>query len=171
MAKADLTAERLRELLHYNPETGVFTRRLCPNKPYLIGEIAGGTNARGYRMIRVENGRYSAHRLAWLYIHGKWPKDLIDHVNGVVDDNRINNLREATNHENQQNRKTTAGRGPFSLGTRYREDLKKKWLARIRVNGHLKILGYFDTQEEAHQAYVVAKSKYHTFNPVISNQQ
>ena len=53
-------------------------------------------------------------------------KDLIDHVNGVVDDNRINNLREATNHENQQNRKTTAGRGPFSLGTRYREDLKEK---------------------------------------------
>lgn len=171
MAKPDLTAERLRELLHYDPETGVFTRRTCPHRPDLEGKVTGRRDARGYFTVKLEMTKYQAHRLAWLYIKGVWPADLIDHINGIKDDNRIVNLREATNHENQQNRRTTAGRGPFSLGTQYREDLRKKWAARIRVNGHLKSLGYFDTQKEAHQAYLVAKSEYHTFNPTICNQQ
>ncbi len=169
-AEITLTAERLRELLLYDKNTGVFTWQVRPAYCINIGDVAGGEVTSGHLMIRVDGTRYSAHRLAWLYVNGVWPEDQIDHINGVRSDNRISNLREATRYENSQNRGTTNGRGPFSLGTSYRKDLQK-WSASIRVDGRLKSLGHFETQEEAHKAYAAAKLEYHTFSPISYGQQ
>lgn len=170
MTKTELTAERLREVLNYDPETGVFTWLIRSANCIQIGDVAGGAVTSGHLMIRVDGVRYSAHRLAWLYVYGYWPTEQTDHVNGIRNDNRIANLREATRYENSQNRGITKGRGPFSMGTSYRKDLQK-WSSHIRVNKKLKSLGHYATQEEAHMAYVAAKLEYHTFCPVAYNQQ
>lgn len=165
MAKTDLTAERLREALHYDPETGVFTRRASPYRPDLEGKIAGNKRTDGYWAVVLDRNVHFGHRLAWLYMLGVWPTKQVDHINGVRDDNRFANLREATNSENQQNRKTNVGRSESSRGTRHRKK-EGRWAAVIDVDGQRKSLGYFDTQEEARAAYVAAKEKLHTFCPV-----
>jgi hypothetical protein len=164
MAKTDLTAERLRELLHYDPETGVFTRLSCPYRRDREGQVAGSKRLDGYWAIVIKGDVHFGHRLAWLYTFGVWPTKQVDHINGVRDDNRLNNLREATNAENQQNRKTNVGQDESSRGTRHRKN--GRWAAVINVNGQRKSLGYYGTQEEARKAYVTAKEKLHTFCPV-----
>ena len=170
MAKTELTAERLRELLLYDPETGVFTWKVRPCQSLQINSLAGYKEPQGYWVICINGAYYKAHRLAWLYLHEAWPEDCIDHINGIRDDNRCVNLREATKFENQQNTKSKRGNGRFGLGTSYRKDVGK-WSSEIRFSGHRKYLGLFDTQEEAHQAYAAAKLKHHTFSPVAYSQQ
>ena len=88
-----LTAERLRERLHYDAGTGVFTRRVGSGHAR-TGEMAGSVHSTGYVRISIDGGKYTAHCLAWLYVHGVWPPDQIDHINGNRSDNRIANLRE-----------------------------------------------------------------------------
>jgi hypothetical protein len=86
----ELTAERLRELLNYDPDTGVFTWRVRPVHSHRVGDIAGSVRTtRGYRLIGVAGRVYKAHRLAWLYMMGEWPKDQIDHINRDPSDNRF----------------------------------------------------------------------------------
>lgn len=91
-----LTQEVLKSLLYYDPETGIFvwlvTRQRSP-----AGKEAGGYDEKGYRRICVNGTKVRAHRLAWLYMTGEWPEDQLDHINGLKDDNRFVNLREATN--------------------------------------------------------------------------
>ncbi|PNE10603.1 MAG: HNH endonuclease [Beijerinckiaceae bacterium] len=99
-----ITAERLRELLHYEPQTGEFTRRVAMSgRGASVGDIAGKVTKKGYREISVGGSRHKAHRLAWLYMTGEWPKDQIDHVNLNKGDNRWCNLREADNSKNRAN--------------------------------------------------------------------
>jgi hypothetical protein len=88
-----LAAERLRERLRYDGGTGVFTRRVGSGHAR-AGEIAGSVHSTGYVRIGIDGGKYTAHRLAWLYVHGVWPSDQIDHINRNRSDNRIANLRE-----------------------------------------------------------------------------
>ena len=90
-----LTAARLRELLQYDPETGVFTRLVKTSNGIKVGDVAGTADARGYILIRVDGWLHLAHRLAWLHMTCEWPKGMIDHINGVRDDNRWSNLRRA----------------------------------------------------------------------------
>lgn len=170
MAKAGITAERLRELLHYTPETGVFVWKIKVSWGVKIGDIAGTIEKSGYRVISFKRSIYKAHRLAWLYIHDKWPKDQIDHANGIRDDNRLINLREATRAENAQNAGSRKGRDNFSRGTSQKKG-RNKWEAQIQVNGRNQYLGIFNTQEEAHKAYVAAKLVHHTFSPVAYSQK
>lgn len=168
MFRNDLTAEYLRKLLHYNPETGIFVWKIKPANCVQPGAIAGSIVTDGYLGISIKRVKYAAHRLAWLYVHGEWPKDQLDHINGVRKDNRISNLRESTQAENMQNARHKRN-GQFSLGTSYHKAVKK-WTATIKIKGDKKHLGCFSTQEEAHKAYVAAKLEYHTFNPVICEQ-
>ena len=160
MAKADLTAERLREILHYDPETGVFTWRVKANKRINIGDTAGRINHHGYVVIGVYGNRWQAHRLAWLYTTGSVPKDQVDHINGVRSDNRISNLRDVSGGVNQQNRRSSQKHnrlgimGVVSQGSGY--------MARIRVGGILHRLGTFKTPELAHAAYLSAKREMHS---------
>lgn len=160
MATPNLTAARLRELLHYNPDTGEFTRLVQTCGRALVGDIAGTDHVRGYRRIRVENVSHMAHRLAWLHVHGEWPAGLIDHIDGNPGNNRIGNLRVVNSSLNQQNQRRARSdnrqSGLLGVHPNY-----KKWSAGIRVNGKRIHLGSFDTPEEAHEAYLKAKRELH----------
>ena len=160
-----LTAERLREVLHYDPETGVFTWRVRAGHAK-IGDVAGGYDGRGYRVIGVDGALYRAHRLAWLYTTGAWPADQIDHINGARDDNRFANLREATHRENGQNRTAHPFNTSGHPGVCWHK-AAQKWMAQIRTSQKHRYLGLFSTPEEAAAAYVEAKRRLHTFQPEI----
>jgi hypothetical protein len=169
MAKTDLTAQRLRELLHYNPETGVFIRLNSPHGKWKPGQTVGSINSvSGYLVVGVDKHQHYGHRLAWLYMTGEWPFDEIDHINGVRADNKWQNLRNAPRNINAQNMRransiNTSGLlgvtrvGP-SVGSRRTTE---KWAATIKTAGKRKYLGIFDTQEEAHQAYLTEKRRIH----------
>ena len=100
--KEELTQARLKELLYYDQKTGIFTwkeSRRCVKKD----DVSGTLDSKGYVIIMVDRIRYKAHRLAWFYIYGVWPKNDIDHINTIRHHNFIVNLREATRGENLQN--------------------------------------------------------------------
>lgn len=101
--QAALTAEKLRHILHYDPETGVFTWMVSPRRRTKVGDEAGNRDYHGYVNITHEGTRYRAHRLAWLYMTGEWPADLVDHKDQNRSNNRWLNLRPATKAQNGQN--------------------------------------------------------------------
>lgn len=156
-----LTQARLKEVLHYETTTGIFTY-LLSRRTTIIGTVAG-TIWDGYRWIYVEGKRFSAHRLAWLYVYGEWPKQQTDHINGIRDDNRIENLRDVSVNANQQNvRYGKSDNTSGYLGVSKRKDVKAKpWRAQILINGRMTHLGYFETPELAHAAYIKAKRIHH----------
>jgi HNH endonuclease len=160
MAKADLTAQRLRELLHYDPETGVFTWRVKRGGTN-IGDVAGCLQDDGYLVIGVDYHVHLAHRLAWLYMTGAWPTCQIDHRFGVRADNRFSELRDVKERVNSQNMRAARSDSKSGLLGASWSKQAKKWHARIHVNKTYKHLGYFDTPEAAHEAYVAAKRKFH----------
>jgi HNH endonuclease len=148
-----LTAARLRELLHYDPETGVFTRLERSTNSVSVGDAAGGLDDHGYIRIRVDGKKYRAHRLAWLYMTGEWPRSQIDHRNLKRSDNRWRNLRSATNGQNRSNARLNRNSTTGLKGV-YRDHRcsRKLWEARISADGRTIRLGGFFTREEAHQA-------------------
>lgn len=151
---------KLLENLQYDPQTGMFTwSRAVAQKR--AGSIAGGKTGLGYRLISVNGRQYYAHRLAWLAVHGVMPSAQIDHINGNRDDNRIDNLRLATNHQNAWNAKRR--RNVLKGTTKYRG----RWVAGITVCGKRYHLGVFDNEHEAHAAYCAAARKHfgEFFNP------
>jgi hypothetical protein len=160
-----ITQSKLKQLLHYDLNTGQFTRLVSTSIRVKVGYIAGYVRPDGYRVICIDYKLYRAHRLAWLYIYGKMPKEL-DHINGVRDDNRIGNLRECTRGENLQNRKSHKNSSSKYLGVSWHKSAKK-WLAQIQINDKKKRLGLFTTQEDAFFAYCDAKKQLHTFNPEV----
>jgi len=141
--ESKLSHEKLTELLGYNPETGIFTNKTNRNSAKK-GESAGAKHHTGYIRIGVSGIKYSAHRLAWFYIYKKWPSDEIDHINRNRADNRINNLREATAHENTLNTVRRAEKTSNTKGIIWNK-IKQEWMA--YYNG--KYLGYTKTIEEA----------------------
>lgn len=159
MREETLTQERLKELLHYDPETGVFTWRVRRGGSAVQGRTAGTVDANGYVCTRIDGKTKKMHRLVWLYVHGYMP-ELIDHVNGARHDNRLCNLREASTRVNARNKRHPQGSNPY-LGV-YRK--RGRWGAKICANGVQRHLGYHDTPEAAHEAYVQAKRKHHAFN-------
>jgi len=148
-----VTEDRIKQVLHYDPETGVFTWR-CSRGRAKAGDKAGADHHSGYWRIRIDDGLHNAHRLAWLYMTGAWPVADIDHINGDRADNRFANLREATRSQNLVNRDRSENRGirPTVNG--------KRWRAEITVKRKPIHLGTFDTKEEASRAFAEA-SKYH----------
>jgi hypothetical protein len=154
-----MTAQRLKELFHYDADTGQFTRFRAKGRwPDRVGAIRFG-----YLIIKIDYKLYRAHRLAWLYVHGEWPSDQIDHINGDRADNRISNLRAATNSQNKQNaRKARSDSRSGLIGAMW-ESQKNKWRAVILVDGKKKHLGYFDQAEQAHAVYIEAKRTLHPF--------
>jgi hypothetical protein len=164
MSKFDstLTAERCRELFNYDPETGIFTNRIYRNFRSHAGKVIGSPDGKGYLHMRVDYRMYQNHRVAWLWVHGEWPKNHIDHINGIRDDNQIVNLRDVVQMVNQQNRKLPrVGSKSQIMGVRF---LKGSWQSRIYTRGKEWVLGYFDTPEEAHQCYLGAKRLLHPGN-------
>jgi HNH endonuclease len=147
-----LTQTRLKELLDYDADTGLFTWKVAKGTA-AAGAVAGNLNHHGYVRIKVDGTYYRAHRLAWLFVKGSFPSQYLDHWNGIKDDNRICNLRDFTNRQNQQNRKSH--REGRLVGTTFVK-AKNKWRARITIKGKRKSLGLFSTELEAHEAYMKA---------------
>jgi hypothetical protein len=164
MDNQTLTQERLKELLEYDAETGVFRWRTARNGRVKAGSVAGTVNADGYVIIFIDYRPYPAHRLVWLWVYGRWPKRLLDHENRVRNDNRIRNLREADEFQNAQNA-TSIAEGKGVRGT-YWHKVARKWAAGIRHKGKTVYLGLFPTREEAHAAYLAAATRFHDFNPL-----
>jgi hypothetical protein len=144
---------RIQEVLAYIPETGVFIYKKDRTNDVKAGEIAGTINkTHGYRVICVFGKRYLAHRLAWLMTYGIWPKIDLDHINGDSLDNRINNLRLATEGQNLANSRIAKNNRSGVKGVCWRRDIGK-WSAQIRKDGKLKHIGLFATIDEAATAY------------------
>jgi hypothetical protein len=155
-----VTYERLRELLDYDPETGVFRWKIYRNGRAKVGYIAGGFDKCGHRRIAIDGRFYPSHRLAWLYQTGKWPVALIDHINMVPDDNRFCNLREATKSQNGWNTGKRSDNTSGFKGVTWAKNVRR-WMAQIQVHGKNKHLGTFDTPEQAHAAYAAAAKEFH----------
>lgn len=173
--------EYVQQFLHYNPNTGVFvwksrdeslfgpgyhsahTRCLQWNAR-CAGKVAGGIDDNGYVRIRLAGKRVRAHQLAWLTVNGSWP-DQIDHIDGNRSNNSIDNLRLATYAQNSQNRARRRTNKSGFTGV-YWDRETKKWRAEICHKGVDISLGRFIDKYAAYAAYLAAKAKYHTFQPV-----
>jgi hypothetical protein len=149
----------LREHLDYNPDTGVF--RWKQARGHMVkGSIAGTIANTGYRRLHVFRKQYSAHRVAFAFIHNRWPKPVCDHINGDSLDNRIFNLREATTAGNSQNcRKPKNNTSGIKGVSWHKKD--KRWQAQIRVNYKPYYCGNFKTLEEAALAVAQKRQELH----------
>lgn len=143
-----LTQERLKELLYYSPETGVFIWR-SHEEPTNV-KIAGCVKRDGYWDIKIAKKAYKAHRLVWLWVYGCWPDGSLDHINGNKTDNRISNLRCVTSRQNMQN--LFSHRNGKLVGCRFHKRAQK-WEGRIKIAGKHLYLGLFPTELEANEAY------------------
>lgn len=156
-----LTQQRLQQLFNYNPETGIFTRLVATSNFTKAGHVAGTLSKNGYLYMMVDRKNYMAHRLAWIYVYGEFPKNEIDHINGIEDDNKISNLRDVDKFINMQNEVRVRKNNACGLmGAHFRKE-RNKWVAQLRVNGKSRRFGSFNTPEEAHHAYLKAKRLYH----------
>lgn len=146
-----ITTERLREVLSYDPETGIFTWRVSAGTR-AKGKRAGCENDNLYVLIRVDGVSYKAHRLAWQHYYGTAPSTDLDHINGVRSDNRISNLRPATRGENLRNSPKHRDNKSGFKGV-YWSKWAGKWHARIMISYKRIHLGFFDDPREASDAY------------------
>jgi hypothetical protein len=156
-----LTQKRLKELLRYSPETGLFYW-LVDRFPRHAGDVAGHHGRYNYVRISIDDRSYRAHRLAFMWMLGRWPTQFVDHIDMNKKNNKWSNLREASKSQNQANismiKANTSGLKGVS---RYRagDSYGKPWQAGICKDGKRKSLGHFATKEEAHAAYRDAAEK------------
>jgi hypothetical protein len=147
-----ITSERLRELLHYEPDIGTWTW-LKSGNGRRANLVAGRIDFYGYRNIGIEGRPYKAHRLAWFYVTGAWPKGELDHINGDKGDNRWANLREANRSQNEANKLVRSNNTSGFKGVSWSRDLRK-W--RAYISGKQIHLGCFDTPHQAYAKYCLA---------------
>jgi hypothetical protein len=150
-----ITQENLKELLHYNPITGVFTNIVDRNSKALKGEECTCINQVGYVVISINYKRYTAHRLAWLYMEGYFPEHEVDHKNGVTHDNRWKNLKEVSHRCNLQNQKIRSNNSSGFKGVTYVKR-NSNWSSRITINQKTINIGVYPTAIEA----AIARCKY-----------
>lgn len=141
-------------LFNYDAETGLLTRKVRVGKKVKVGDIVGCVNTKGYLVVRISGKLYSNHRTIWLMQTGEMPKEHIDHINGDKTDNRLVNLREATNAENLRNRgKQSNNASGFKGVCVDSRRSKSPYRTKIMFNGMTIDIGHFTTPEQAHQAY------------------
>lgn len=153
------TQEYLRETFLYDPTTGRLLRKKKQRGNAPAGSPAGWLQPNGYIRMCVKGQHYQSHRLVWMYFHGAMPDGVIDHVNGIKSDNRIENLRDVTQAQNAQNSLTL--RKNNTTGYVGVSKNKGKFQANIWVDGKSKYLGRFHSAKDAHEAYLAAKNLYH----------
>jgi hypothetical protein len=146
--RGEITQKLLKEILKYNPKTGLFTWRVNRSSNARVGSVAGSRDAKGYIKMKLYYKNYSAHRLAFLYMTGSFPKEGTDHINGVRSDNRWSNLREATQQQNVFNRKSTSKSGIKGVSKH-----RNKYRAASHIKGKMFYLGLYKTPEEASKVY------------------
>lgn len=151
-----ISRAELYSLLHYDPHSGLFFwRRVDPNHTHLLDQQAGSIYSSGHRYIQIKGVDYRCGRLAWFYMTGEWVSDFIDHKDGDKANDRITNLRPATNSQNQANRGLMLTNTSGLKGVSYQRS-RNKWIAVITVEGKAKNLGRYATKEEAAAAYDLA---------------
>ena len=153
-----MTQDKLKELLDYNPKTGLFTWKVY-KKCVTKGSVAGSIKNTGYLSIGINYKTYTAHRLAWLYVYGSTPKN-IDHINGNKLDNRLENLRECSISENAKNMKITKRNTSGVKGVNF-DKYHKKWRAELFSNGKRVFINYFLNLNEAKLAIDTARNEHH----------
>lgn len=158
----NISIDRLRDVLNYDVESGIFTWK-HPRQGRRLDRIVGSDRGKGYLSICIDGTTYFSHRLAFAYVNGRWPSKWIDHINGDRSDNRISNLREASSAENNQNRLKESRRSTSGFLGVSSDSKRKKFAAAIQVDGKSVFLGRFNSPEIAHEAYLIAKSKLHPF--------
>jgi len=146
-----ITQELLKERYYYNPLTGLLTNRYTLSPKAVKGAVAGCTEFNGYRSLRINGKQYQLHRLIWLYVYGSYPINDIDHINRIRDDNRLDNLRDVTASINTHNKE------PGKIGCKRARS--GRWIAVIKINNKQMYLGTYDTQEQAHAAYLIKKQE------------
>lgn len=154
-----LTQERLREVLRYDPDTGLFVWLVSTSNRVAVGQIAGSRESYGYWVIGVDGTVYRAQRLAWLYMTGEWPPALVDHRNLDRKDNRWRNLRLATHSQNHANAGLIASNSSGHKGVSKNKRLGK-WHACIMVDKRRFHLGFFSDIAAAAAAYERAAVKH-----------
>lgn len=163
MLRARITQEWLREVLNYDQETGLFEwrRQLSYRAP--VGSRAGSVKPSGYVHIEIVRRRYVAHHLAWLYVTGEWPTEMVDHWDGNKSNNAWKNLRQASRIQNAANSKLHKDNLLRLKGVsrNTRDGRTKPYFARIKLNGSVVHLGSFAAPEEAHRAYCEAAKAAH----------
>lgn len=159
--------ENLKKYYLYNEITGIFTRieSFRRRRTFDLQKPIGWLNNRGYLTMKVENKNYQAHRLAWFYVYGELPENVIDHIDGNRTNNAINNLRILTRRENTQNISKASKNNKIGvLGVSYNEKRKTNpFIARIGHMGNQIIIGYYPNQELAQKAYLEKKKELHPF--------
>lgn len=143
-----ITHARLKELLSYDSDTGIFTRRVRTSNRIQVGDVAGTLTNFGYVSITLDRARYQAHRLAWLYVYGRWPAQDIDHINRLKSDNRIANLRDVSRQVNMLNIDLQTNNTSGVTGVSWHK-ATNKWRAEITLEGAQKHLGLFDSFDDA----------------------
>lgn len=156
---SNLTQDKLKEILAYNHDSGLFRWKVRAATNIKIGDVAGCDDSDGYRHIGIKGTLYLAQRLVWLYVYGKWPRGVIDHIDHDPSNNRIANLRDVTESENHQNRQGVRGYS-WHRGA-------GKWSAKIKVNRKTRYIGIYETEPEARAAYLAAKKIFHPTTPVL----
>ena len=158
-SKSILSHAYLREILHYSVITGQFYW-LKPRKGVKSDDVAGTLQDDCYKRIKIDHKIYRAHRLAWFWVTGEWPANMIDHKNGIKDANCWLNLREATRSQNNCNTSVYSNNASGYKGITWCKD-SKKWQARIMLSRKPKHLGYFEYIEAAYAARLKAEKQLH----------
>jgi len=155
MTPSSLTQERLKTLLSYDAETGVFTNKTHRTRAK-IGQPAGALTSEGYTAFQIDGKKIYAHRAVWLYVYGKWPENEIDHINQNRNDNRLCNLREADRFTNAANTgkhlTNTSGHKGVTFHAR-----NKKWQVQMRARNKTFYVGQYDLLADAVQARAIAE--------------
>ena len=157
-----LTQDRLKELLNYDPLTGIFSWRAQVGPRAYAGKRAGYLNSYGYRKIEIKGRAYAAHRLAWLYSYDDWPPTDVDHIDRDKDNNAVANLRLVTDSENVQNSNLRADNACGCKGVHWHK-AAGKWVAYITLHGTQKHLGVHPTLFDAVCARKSAEIELHPY--------
>ena len=165
-----INAEKLKEMFDYNHQTGELTHRYRSEDHFktknafgmfnkrFAGRKAGCPGNHGYEQVYVDRKLQLTHRVIWAIVHGRWPEGHLDHIDGDITNNRIENLRECNSSQNNRNKHKVAGIVKLK-GVRFHKP-SQKFQSRICIDYKSTHLGYFDTAEEAHAAYCAAADKY-----------
>lgn len=158
----ELTQERLRALVAYDPTSGVFTWRVDMRGGKKAGSVAGHVGREERKSLRIDGKLYSANRLAWLYMTGAWPAGVVDHRDLNPSNDAWSNLRDVSRSVNQENRAKAQRNNQSSglLGVTF-DRRRGKFIAQIKAPTRRKFIGYFESAEAAHQAYLAEKRVHH----------
>ncbi len=149
-----LTVEKAKSLFRYDESTGLLSWRYRKGKKVPRNLAAGYIDSEGYRVVRADGVNYRAHRIVWLMSFGRWPTHMLDHVNGDRADNRLSNLREATNSQNQMNKKRQArGASGYKGVAIIRRRGRIQYRPGVTLNGKHRVFGYYDDPREAYEVY------------------